>query len=90
MLPLFLGLTASVFLLLAKYGMARIILYKENYLFLTILIVFSELLVVAIAFLTLNLVENATENFIYGFSIGLVTSLLFYVISHTLKKADED
>jgi len=90
MLPLFLGLTASAFLLLAKFGIARIILYKENYLFLTILIVFSQLLVVAIAFLTLSLLEDSIENFIYGFSIGLVTSLLFYVISHTIKKPDED
>jgi hypothetical protein len=90
MLPFFLGLLASFFLIVAKYGLAKIILYKKNYLFWSVLTILSELLVVALAYSTLGLLGYTGEKFIYGFSIGLVTLLLFYVISHTLKKSDED
>ena len=90
MLSFFLGLAASVFLLIAKFGLAKVILYKTNYLIWTILIIFSELSVITLAYITLNFVEKTGEKFIYGFSMGVVTLVLFYVISHTLKKAEED
>jgi len=84
-----LGVFAALFLLLAKYGIAKLLLYKKNLLFWGLLVIFSETMVFALPYLVVGVLKRTGEKFIYGFSLGLVTLVLFYVISHVLKKEDD-
>lgn len=90
MISFFLGVLASIFLILAKFGLAKVILYKKSQFLWAGIIIFSEIMVISLAYLTIGILDYTGEKFIYGFSLGVVTLVLFYVISHTLKNVEEE
>ena len=81
MLNFLFGLVVFLTVLLAKFGLTQIIIYKKNlYLWLTI-IVSSEILAVSSLYIAFSYFNVSGEKFIFGFIFGLVTLLLIYVIS---------
>ena len=89
MLNFLFGLVIFLIILLAKFGITQIILYKKNlYLWLTIA-VGAELLAVASLYIAFLHLKMSGEKFIFGFIFGLVTLLLIYVISFMTKKSKD-
>lgn len=90
MLSFALGVFGALFLLIAKYGIAKIILFKKDYIYWLSVIIFCELMVFVLPYIDIGVLNHKGEKFILGFLSGLVTSVLFYVISHVLKIEDDE
>lgn len=89
MLNFFFGLFIFFVVLLAKFGITQIILYKKNlYLWLAVIIT-AELSAVAALYVAFSVLGMNGEKFIFGFIFGLVTLLLFYVISFMTKDSKD-
>ena len=89
MLNFLFGLIIFLVVLLAKFGITQIILYKKNlYLWLAVVIM-SEISAVAALYVAFGVMKMTGENFIFGFIFGLVTLLLIYVISFMTKDSKD-
>lgn len=89
MLNFIFGLIIFLVVLLAKFGITQIILYKKNlYLWLTVVII-AEISAVAALYVAFSVLGMTGEKFIFGFIFGLVTLLLIYVISFMTKDSKD-
>ena len=89
MLNFLFGLIVFLVILLAKFGITQIILYKKNlYLWLAV-VVTSQITAVAALYVAISVLKITGVKFIFGFIFGLVTLLLIYVISFMTKDSKD-
>ncbi len=85
LLPFLVGFLAALFLVIAKYGIASLVLYKKNYLFWALTVLICEVSVFVTVYVAINHLKLDGLKFLGGFLFGLVTLLLFCVIKHKNK-----
>jgi|GEM_PF-3625701 len=84
-LPIAVGFLAALFMVVAKYGIASLVLYKNNKFFWALTVVICEVSLFVTVYVAITHLKLDGLKFLGGFLFGLVTLLLFCVIKHKNK-----